>query len=88
METKIWLRWSLIILLLIIVFVCLGATCPWLDKDDDVSSGSSGDDIVYITETGSKYHKAGCQYLSQSKIPISRQEAIRLGYPPCSVCNP
>jgi hypothetical protein len=44
--------------------------------------------IVYITNTGEKYHRSGCQYLSKSKIPIERSEAIRLGYTPCSVCKP
>jgi hypothetical protein len=45
-------------------------------------------DIVYITNTGSKYHRAGCRYLSKSSIPIERKEAIAKGYTPCSVCKP
>ena len=45
-------------------------------------------DIVYITKTGSKYHRAGCRYLSKSAIPLTRQEAIARGYTPCSVCKP
>ncbi len=45
-------------------------------------------DIVYITRTGSKYHRAGCRYLRYSAIPISRSQAIALGYGPCSVCKP
>lgn len=43
---------------------------------------------VYITNTGEKYHKSGCQYLSQSKIAISLAEACNKGYTPCSVCKP
>ncbi|MCD8396131.1 MAG: Ig-like domain-containing protein [Lachnospiraceae bacterium] len=43
---------------------------------------------VYVTETGSKYHQAGCRYLADSKIAISLSEAIAAGYTPCSVCNP
>lgn len=43
--------------------------------------------IVYITNTGSKYHKSGCSYL-KSKISIDKDEAIRLGYTPCSRCSP
>lgn len=42
---------------------------------------------VYITRTGSKYHRAGCRYLRQSKIAISLSEAKKY-YDPCSVCNP
>ena len=45
-------------------------------------------DTVYITHTGTKYHRLGCRYLSKSCIPISRSAAIAEGYTPCSVCNP
>lgn len=44
--------------------------------------------IVYITDTGAKYHKAGCQYLSKSKNSITLREAKERGYTPCSVCKP
>ncbi|MCD7715208.1 MAG: Ig-like domain-containing protein [Lachnospiraceae bacterium] len=43
---------------------------------------------VYVTETGKKYHRAGCRYLSESQIEIDLQAAINAGYTPCSVCNP
>ena len=42
---------------------------------------------VYVTRTGSKYHRSGCRYLRKSKIAISLEEARR-SYEPCSVCNP
>ena len=45
-------------------------------------------DIVHITRTGKKYHRAGCRYLNQSDIPVTREQAIRMGLTPCSVCNP
>lgn len=44
--------------------------------------------IVYITDTGKKYHREGCRYLEQSKIEISLEEAKRRGYEPCKVCDP
>jgi hypothetical protein len=44
--------------------------------------------IVYITKTGEKYHRENCQYLRQSKIEISLDDAIKNGYDPCSVCKP
>ncbi|MFC2142697.1 hypothetical protein ACFLR7_07175, partial [Acidobacteriota bacterium] len=43
---------------------------------------------VYITETGTKYHRGSCHYLSKSKIAISLAEAVKQGYTPCSVCKP
>jgi cbb3-type cytochrome oxidase cytochrome c subunit len=42
---------------------------------------------VYVTKTGEKYHRDGCRYLRQSRIPISLKEAARR-YGPCSVCKP
>jgi len=57
-----------------------------------VAAGIQGskkkDATVYVTETGKKYHRAGCRYLRKSKIPISLKEAKRSGYTPCSVCKP
>lgn len=51
-------------------------------------SGSETSSTVYITDTGAKFHRAGCRYLSDSVAAISRDTAIALGYEPCSVCNP
>jgi len=57
---------------------------PTPTKDNN----SSGGKIVYITETGEKYHKIGCQYLKKSKIEITLEEAKANGYTPCSKCHP
>jgi competence protein ComEC len=43
---------------------------------------------VYVTKTGKKYHRDGCQYLSHSKIKITLKDAKAAGYTPCSVCRP
>jgi micrococcal nuclease len=43
-------------------------------------------DKVYVTRTGSKYHRGGCRYLAKSAIEIARDEAVAKGYGPCSVC--
>lgn len=42
---------------------------------------------VYVTRTGTKYHKGSCQYLRDSKIEIPLSEAIANGYTACSVCG-
>lgn len=42
---------------------------------------------VYVTNSGSKYHRDGCRYLEKSKIPISLSDAQAM-YKPCSKCNP
>lgn len=88
-----------IVLLALIVVLCVGVmgmiggcekpppTPP--PNDTTVTDTTDTDDsIVYITETGSKFHRWGCQYLDQSAIPISRKEAIEQGYTACKVCKP
>ena len=44
--------------------------------------------IVYVTKTGTKYHKDGCSSLRSSKIEITLGEAVKKGYEPCQVCKP
>lgn len=44
--------------------------------------------IVFVTDTGTKYHRDGCQYLNMSKHQMDLKQAINQGYTPCSVCNP
>lgn len=43
---------------------------------------------VYVTKTGAKYHRDGCQYLRKSQIAISLNNATLQGYTPCSKCSP
>jgi len=43
---------------------------------------------VYITKTGSKYHRGNCRHLKSSKIPISLEKAKSDGYEPCKTCKP
>ena len=44
-------------------------------------------EVVYVTKTGSKYHRKGCRYLKDSCQEISMEKARR-EYEPCSVCRP
>ena len=47
----------------------------------------NGATIVYVTNTGSKYHVLSCGYLS-SVNKIHLEDAIIKGYTPCSRCSP
>lgn len=49
-------------------------------------SYSTQEEIVYITETGEKYHKGSCRHLSKSKIEITKEKAISQGYTACGTC--
>ena len=44
--------------------------------------------VVYVTKTGRKYHRAGCRYLKYSSRAVSREEAEHWGLEPCKVCRP
>lgn len=49
---------------------------------------ADGDLIVYVTKSGKKYHREGCQYLRKSSQALTLREAVRRGYEPCSRCRP
>ena len=49
--------------------------------------GALADQMVYITDTGIKYHKYGCRYLSESGYAVTLNYAVRCGYKPCSICH-
>ncbi|MGN1419850.1 MAG: zinc-ribbon domain-containing protein [Acutalibacteraceae bacterium] len=45
---------------------------------------------VYVTASGTKYHKAGCSYIKNSSTAsaVSKDKAVEQGYTPCSRCKP
>ena len=59
------------------------ATAPAADT-------ATADETVYITPTGSKYHRRGCRTTSRSKslTSLSKSQAQSSGYEACAVCNP
>lgn len=58
------------------------------NQTQQVSQSNNQTATVYVTNTGKKYHSAGCKYLRKSQISISLSDAKAQGYEPCSVCNP
>lgn len=48
----------------------------------------SNDEIVYISETGAKYHRPSCRYaVDYNSSALTKSEAMKT-HTPCSVCNP
>lgn len=43
---------------------------------------------VFVTQTGSKYHIQGCDYLNSKPSKTTVAIAENHGYSPCKVCNP
>lgn len=53
-----------------------------------ITSDQSVDETVYITPSGTKYHRASCRYAkSSTALEVQRSKAEKT-YSPCSVCNP
>lgn len=50
-------------------------------------SGSDASGMVYVTETGTKFHREGCRSLRTSKRAVSRSAAER-EYEACGICKP
>lgn len=65
-----------------------GSKTTQSNSSNSSQSGQASQEKVYITNTGKKYHRAGCSSLKKSSHEISKQEAIDEGYEPCSKCNP
>ena len=60
---------------------------PWdFRKRPSVSKVGTGDETVYVTMSGRKYHADGCRHLRSSKIAMRLSGAK--GYFPCATCKP
>lgn len=66
--------------------VAAAKTEPSGSSGGSTSSGNTQSVTVYVTNTGAKYHKAGCQYLRLSQNAISLNDAKASGYTACSRC--
>ena len=44
-------------------------------------------EYVYVTRTGSKYHRIWCSYLSNSCFSMTLDDALSAGYDACSRCH-
>ena len=44
--------------------------------------------VVYVTSSGSRYHRKGCKHVKDGAIPLVKDDATAAGYEPCGTCNP
>lgn len=58
------------------------ASVPVIDKSQPSSSGGT----VWVSRTGSKYHRSSSCSNMKSPTPMSESEAINAGYEPCKKC--
>ncbi|CAD8192990.1 unnamed protein product [Paramecium pentaurelia] len=52
-----------------------------------VSNFDESQNIVFITKSGVKYHNAQCNYLNNSKTPLTIREALKRGFTSCQRCS-
>ena len=45
-------------------------------------------EIVYVTNSGTRYHLDGCSSLRTSQIAVTLLDAVRSGYVVCTICRP
>ena len=48
---------------------------------------TEGNELVYVSGRGRKYHRANCSFAANAKISIPLLEARTKGYVPCKLCN-
>ena len=65
-----------------VVFYNIGANSHSVVSDNSPT--------VYITRSGTKYHKENCRHLTNSNniIKTTANKAENSGYTPCSICKP
>jgi endonuclease YncB( thermonuclease family) len=53
----------------------------------EAADGADLSQVVFITNTGTRYHRQGCRHLTQSSIPSTLAE-VQGRYQPCGTCKP
>ena len=71
---------SLIIIAGFLLCICSGVTA------EGESAGASP--VVYVTNSGRRYHRENCRSLRDSRIAVPLADAVKNGYSPCGRCNP
>lgn len=49
---------------------------------------SQAAESVYVTRTGTKFHRAGCSYIRRGATECTKTVAVAKGLGPCSRCKP
>lgn len=60
----------------------------YYDDCDTDFDDTEEDILVYITNSGERYHRATCSSLSHSSYEVTLSEAMDAGYTPCKNCHP
>ena len=58
----------------------------WANSLGSIENKPQGESVVYVTNTGNKYHKAWCNCLRYSSVELKFMDALSRGYTPCEFC--
>jgi len=54
----------------------------------ETNSDTTEEKLYVVTKSGTKYHYATCYHARNPYKYLTKEEAEKLGYEPCSVCKP
>ncbi len=84
-KTKVTICCSVILMISSVIFYHVGYNKGFEDNQPIADDGSV---TVYVTPSGSKYHRRNCTYITpQNANDISLNRAKIQGYTPCSICH-
>ena len=63
------------------------------EEDSAVGTGgeptaTDGQDLVYVTRYGKRYHRPDCQFARNAGEAVTREDAGKQGKTPCKICKP
>ncbi|MDY3928612.1 MAG: ImmA/IrrE family metallo-endopeptidase [Clostridia bacterium] len=64
------------------------SSCKRVNSSSNKEEYKSNNDIVYVTPSGSKYHRDDCQYIKNKNCTMLKRSEAEKNYSPCSVCRP
>ena len=70
----------------LILFLCI-ALCMFSSVSIPIRAAEE-DDIVYVTKSGKKYHRATCPTIQNSKLIAMTRADARKNHEACKVCKP
>ncbi len=86
MSTRVWWLTALTAVLLVAAVVLAGGASRQLRSEHSQPARMLPQTMVAVTPQGKLFHDPNCRYIHGPKQMMSADEAVRLGYTPCTRC--